>query len=199
MGYTANEKRYDSVEYRKLRGEMWTPGLTIQAGIGHADNKFTPIQLCSYVSTLANKGVRYKAHVIKSVRSSDLSETLMTSETEILSQANFKEENWNLVHQGMLLVGTQSYADFTNVPVKVAAKTGTTTVSKRVNGAKIETYNGFLITFAPYENPEIAICVAVEGAGSGGSTAPIAAAIMEYYFKANNVAENSQDENTLLK
>ena len=189
----------DSVEYRKLRGEMWTPGLTIQAGIGHADNKFTPIQLCSYVSTLANKGVRYKAHVIKSVRSSDLSETLMTSETEILSQANFKEENWNLVHQGMLLVGTQSYADFTNVPVKVAAKTGTTTVSKRVNGAKIETYNGFLITFAPYENPEIAICVAVEGAGSGGSTAPIAAAIMEYYFRANNVAENIQDENTLLK
>lgn len=189
----------DSVEFRENRGELWTPGLTIQAGIGHADNRFTPIQLCSYVSTIANKGIRYKAHVIKGVKSPDLSDTLMQSKTEILSQADFKEENWNQVHQGMLLVGTQSYANFSNVPVKVAAKTGTTTVSKRVNGRKIETYNGFLITFAPYENPEIAICVAVEGAGSGGSTAPIAAAIMEYFFRTNNTSENSQNENTLLK
>lgn len=189
----------DSVEFRENRGEIWTPGLTIQAGIGHADNRFTPIQLCSYVSTLANKGIRYKAHVVKGVKSPDLSETIMQSKTEILSQADFKEENWELVHRGMLLVGTQSYANFSNVPVKVAAKTGTTTISKRVNGAKIETYNGFLITFAPYENPEIAICVAVEGAGSGGSTAPIAAEIMEYYFRTNDVAENNIDENTLLK
>lgn len=189
----------DSVEFRENRGEIWTPGLTIQAGIGHADNRFTPIQLCSYVSTLANKGIRYKAHVVKGVKSPDLSETIMQSKTEILSQADFKEENWELVHEGMLLVGTQSYANFSNVPVKVAAKTGTTTISKRVNGAKIETYNGFLITFAPYKNPEIAICVAVEGAGSGGSTAPIAAEIMEYYFRTNDVAENNIDENTLLK
>lgn len=189
----------DSVEFRENRGEIWTPGLTIQAGIGHADNRFTPIQLCSYVSTIANRGIRYKAHVIKGVKSPDLSETIMQSKTEILSQANFKDENWDLVHSGMLLVGTQSYANFSNAPVKVAAKTGTTTVFKRVNGAKIETYNGFLITFAPYENPEIAICVAVEGAGSGGSTAPIAAAIMEYYFRTNNVAEDNLDENTLLK
>ena len=189
----------DSVEFRENRGEIWTPGLTIQAGIGHADNRFTPIQLCSYVSTIANRGIRYKAHVVKGVKSPDLSETIMQSKNEILSQADFKKENWDLVHEGMLLVGTQSYANFSNVPVKVAAKTGTTTVSKRVNGAKIETYNGFLITFAPYENPEIAICVAVEGAGSGGSTAPIAAAIMEYYFRTNNVDENNLDENTLLK
>lgn len=189
----------DSVALRESRGELWTPGLTIQAGIGHADNKFTPIQLCSYVSTIANRGIRYKAHVIKSVKSSDLSKTIMETEPEILSQANFSEENWDLVHKGMLLVGTQSYADFTNVPVNVAAKTGTTTVNKRVNGRKIETYNGFLITFAPYENPEIAICVAVEGAGSGGSTASIASAVMEYYFKTKNTAENIQKENTLLK
>lgn len=189
----------DSVEFRENRGEIWTPGLTIQAGIGHADNRFTPIQLCSYVSTIANRGIRYKAHVVKGVKSPDLSETIMQSKNEILSQADFKKENWDLVHEGMLLVGTQSYANFSNAPVKVAAKTGTTTVFKRVNGAKIETYNGFLITFAPYENPEIAICVAVEGAGSGGSTAPVAAAIMEYYFRTNNVDENNLDENTLLK
>ena len=194
-----SEGTVDTVQHRELKGELWTPGLTIQAGIGHGDNQFTPIQLCSYVSTIANRGTRYKAHVIKSVKSSDLSETVMETESQILSKATFSDENWDLVHRGMLLVGTQSYANFSKVPCKVAAKTGTTTVSKRVNGRKIETYNGFLITFAPYEKPEIAICVSVEGAGSGGSTAPIASAIMEHYFATKDTKENFQKENSLLK
>ena len=189
----------DTVQHRVDKGDRWTPGLTIQAGIGHGDNQFTPIQLCSYVSTIANKGTRYKAHVIKSVKSADFSETLMQTESQVLSKANFSDENWDLVHRGMLLVGTKSYANFSKVPCKVAAKTGTTTVSKRVNGRKIETYNGFLITFAPYEKPEIAVCVSVEGAGSGGSTAPIASAIMEHYFAEKDTQENMQYENSLLK
>ncbi len=189
----------DSVTHRTEKGELWTPGLTIQAGIGHGDNQFTPIQLCSYVSTIANKGIRYKASVIKSVKTADLSQTISENTTQILSQADFEEEHWNLVHRGMLLVGTQSYADFSSVPVKVAAKTGTTTIEKKVNGRTIETYNGFIITFAPYEDPEIAICVAVEGAGSGGSTAPIASAIMEYYFAEKDMTETEQQEDTLLQ
>lgn len=189
----------DSVAFRTSKGELWTPGLTIQAGIGHGDNQFTPIQLCSYVSTIANKGIRYKANIIKSVKSSDLSKTVSETSTQVLSRANFKDENWELVHKGMLLVGTESYADFSDVPVNVAAKTGTTTIEKYVNGRMIETYNGFIITFAPYEDPEIAICVAVEGAGSGGSTAPIASAIMEHYFREKDMTETEQQENILLQ
>ena len=189
----------DSVELRTGKGELWTPGLTIQAGIGHGDNQFTPIQLCSYVSSIANKGVRYKASVIKSVKTADLSQTVSETRTQVLSKADFKDENWDLVHRGMLLVGTQSSADFSDVPVNVGAKTGTTTIEKPVNGKMIETYNGFILTFAPYDKPEIAICVAVEGAGSGGSTAPIASEIMEYYFAEKDITENEQQENSLLK
>ena len=188
----------DSYNFRTSRGELWTPGLTIQAGIGHGDNQFTPIQLCSYVSTIANRGTRYRAHFIKSVMTSDFSETVMKPETEVLSQADFKEENWDLVQKGMLLVGTQSYADFSAVPVDVAAKTGTTTVEKWIGGGKVDTYNGLIMAFAPYEDPEIAVAVVIEGAGSGGSTAPVASAILEYYFSAKSTEEKSQTENTLL-
>ena len=189
----------DSVALRTGMGELWTPGLTIQAGIGHGNNQFTPIQLCSYVSTIANKGTRYKASIIRSVKTADLSETVMENSVQILSQANFSDHNWSFVHRGMLLVGTESYANFRNVPVKVAAKTGTTTIEKTVNGRKIETYNGLILTFAPYEDPEIAVAVVVEGAGSGGSTAPIASAIMEYYFAEKDTEESVQNENTLLR
>ncbi len=196
---TESEGIVDSVEHREQTGVLWTPGLTIQAGIGHGDNQFTPVQLCAYASTIANRGTRYKTHVVKSVKSADLSETKLENSAQILSKANFSDKNWDLVHQGMLLVGTQSYARFDNVPCKVAAKTGTTTVAKRVGGTMIETYNGFIIAFAPYEKPEIAICVAVEGAGSGGSTAPIAAAILEEYFAEKDTSETVQNENILLQ
>ena len=188
----------DSVALRTSKGEIWTPGLTIQAGIGHGDNQFTPIQLCSYVSTVANKGTRYKASIIKSVKSPDLSVTVTENESQVLSKANFSDANWELVHKGMLKVGTEGYADFTHVPVRVAAKTGTTTLEKKVNGKKTETYNGFMISFAPYENPEIAVSVVVEGAGYGVSTAPIVSAIMEYYFKTADTGESDVKENILL-
>ena len=196
---TEAEGTVDSYLLRTSKGELWTPGLTIQAGIGHGDNAFTPIQLCAYVSTIANRGVRYKAHLVKTVLTSDFSKTVYLADHMVLSQANFKADNWDQVQKGMLLVGTRSYADFSDVPVNVAAKTGTTTVEKWINGYKVDTYNGLILTFAPYEDPEIAIAVVIEGAGSGGSTAPVASEIMQYYFSTKTTAEPAQEEGTLLR
>ncbi|MGN0448484.1 MAG: penicillin-binding transpeptidase domain-containing protein [Acutalibacteraceae bacterium] len=192
-----SEGTVDTVELRESMGEMWTPGLTIQAGIGHGNNMFTPIQLCSYVSTIANRGIRYKAHVVKGIKSAD-SKSISRTQTQILSKANFKEENWNLVYEGMYLVATESYLDFSNVPVKVGVKTGTTTVEKEINGETVEINNGFIIGFAPFDNPEIAVAIAVESAGMSAYTAPILAEIFEYYFTAKDVSESNQQENVLL-
>ena len=188
----------DSVELRTSMGELWTPGLTIQAGIGHGNNMFTPIQLCSYVSTIANKGVRYKAHLLKSVKNADLSKTVLETQKQVLSKANFKDENWDLVYDGMFKVAYESYMDFTSVPVEVGVKTGTTTVEKIINGGVYELNNGFIIGFAPFDDPEIAVAIAVENAGMSAYTAPILAEIFEYYFTEKNLSESSQAENVLL-
>ena len=196
---TENEGTVDSPQLRTSKGELWTPGLTVQAGIGHGDNQFTPIQLCSYASTIANKGVRYKAHVIKSIMKSDYSKTVSKREVQVLSKADFKAKNWELVYKGMLLVGTESYADFSKVPETVAAKTGTTSIFKKVNGKEVEINNGLIITFAPYDDPEIAVAVIVEGAKSGGSTAPVASAVMQQYFTASSFEEVLQSEGVLLQ
>ncbi|MBR3553808.1 MAG: hypothetical protein IKN72_10555 [Clostridia bacterium] len=196
---TEAEGNVDSYNYRVSKGDMWTPGLTLQAGIGHGDNMFTPVQLCSYVSTVANRGVRYKAHFVKSVMSADFVQTRYQSETQVLSQANFSDDNWDLVWEGMHLVGTKSYADFSAVPVDVAAKTGTTTVYKRIDGWNVETFNGLIMAFAPYDDPEVCVAVIVEGAGSGGSTAPVASAVLAQYFSEKNSGQSTQDEDTLLQ
>lgn len=188
----------DTPELRTSMGEMWTPGLTIQAGIGHGNNMFTPIQLCSYASTIANKGVRYRAHLVEAVKNADLSKTVLETQKQVLSKANFKDENWDLVYDGMFKVATESYLDFTNVPVEVGVKTGTTTVEKIINGGVYELNNGFIIGFAPFDDPEIAVAIAVENAGMSAYTAPILAEIFEYYFTEKNLSESSRAENVLL-
>lgn len=189
----------DSVELRTQKGELWTPGLTIQAGIGHGDNQFTPIQLCAYASVIANKGVRRKAHFVSSVMTSDYSQTLYSAENQVLSTADFGDDNWALVYEGMLLVGSKSYANFSSVGETVAAKTGTSTVARVVNGVTKKHDNGLIIAFAPYDDPQIAVAVVVEGAESGGSTAPVAVAIMKQYFSKTEGEKAAQTEGSLLK
>ena len=60
IGYRAN------AETKKLLHTAegtsgWYPADRIMASIGQSDNRFTPMQLCVYTSTLANRGTRYKA------------------------------------------------------------------------------------------------------------------------------------------
>lgn len=186
-----SEGKLDSVEARSALGEQWTPGFTLQAGIGHGNNMFTPVQLCSYVATVANEGTRRKASLVKSVLSSDFSKVIYETPDEILSQANFSQANWNLVKQGMRMVGDRY---FSNAAVSVCAKTGTTTVSKTINGKSVTTYNGLVVCYAPADDPKIAISVVIEGAGSGGSVAPVAVDIINAYFGAGD-AETSSEQN----
>jgi penicillin-binding protein 2 len=47
--------------------KAWQLGDTIQSGIGQSDNLFSPLQLCNYCATVANKGTRYELHFVKSV------------------------------------------------------------------------------------------------------------------------------------
>ena len=53
--------------------------------------------------------------------------------------------------------------------------------------------NGWFVGFAPYDDPEIAIVVLIENAGSGGNVAPVAKEIIQEYFGMNtkNVDENT--------
>lgn len=79
------------IAYREAHGGTWYPGDTVQAAIGQSDNLFTPIQLCSYVSTIANGGTRYRAHFVKSVKSSDYSETLLSNDGVVLNETGVSQ------------------------------------------------------------------------------------------------------------
>ena len=83
---------------------------------------------------------------------------------------------------------------FNQLRTEVAAKTGTSQVF--VNGVKKN--NGFLITFAPYDNPEISVASVVELAGSGTSTAEITSSIIKYWYQNNTDEKTNQKTGALL-
>lgn len=185
----------DSPSYRTSIGQTWQTGFSLQSAIGQAGNLFTPLQLCNYVATVANGGTRYSAHIIKSVLSADNSTIIMEKEPEVVCETGIKEENIKIVKEGMRRVATVTLAgNFDDSVVKVACKTGTSTLEKTINGQKGIYRNGFLISFAPYDDPEIAVAIAVEGGYSGGSLSSIASAIYNYYYKSSTTSENDAED-----
>lgn len=175
--------------------KKWQMGDTIQSGIGQSDNLFTPLQLANYCATVANSGTRYDLHFVKAIintKNGSVDETGATVAEDLpISDSTFKT-----VQEGMRLVATNGAPDsvFRKIDVDVACKTGTSQVVK--NGQIVN--NGFLITFAPYDNPEISIASVIELAGSGTSTAEITSSIIDYYYSNNSDEAPAQQTGTLL-
>lgn len=173
----------------------WQMGDTIQSGIGQSDNLFTPLQLANYCATVANGGTKYEMHFVQAVINTS-SGTIEETGAAVAQELPISDNTFNIVHEGMRMVAQQYTLSniFSDSGVDVACKTGTSQVIR--NGE--EANNGFLITFAPYENPEISIASAIELAGSGTSTAEITASIIEYYYSNNTDEQPAQNTGTLL-
>lgn len=175
--------------------KKWQMGDTIQSGIGQSDNLFTPLQLSNYCATVANGGTRYEMHFVKAIINSS-NGTVEETGAQVAEELPISQKTFNIVHEGMRMVAKQNTLNsiFSPTGVNVACKTGTSQVVK--NGKKLN--NGFLITYAPYENPEISIASAIELAGSGTSTADITASIIDYYYANNTDQKPAQSTGTLL-
>lgn len=184
------------VEEREAAGGTWYPGDTVQAAIGQSDNLFTPIQLCSYVSTLANGGTRYKAHFVESIKSADYSETLYQAEPVVLQELNVSQSTMNTVKTGMISMAN-TLAAFQDTEYQVAAKTGTAQAKKKVNGVVVEYTNGFMISYAPADDPQIAVVIAVENVMSSG-LGNYVKEVYDAYFSRNSDISASQQSGTVL-
>lgn len=183
-----------SPEYKQsVFSTPWNPGDTIQTAIGQLYNSFTPLQLSQYTATLANGGTRYNQHLIKSVMSYNMSETVKDDFSTVMNKVDLSDATYNAVRQGMLRVtedGTSS-AVFGNYKIKVCGKTGT---ADAANGKT----NAVFIAFAPYDNPEIAISIVMENGGYGNNAAVIAKDIFDSYFFDEGEPYNETPINTQL-
>jgi len=188
------------IKYRDSLGLGWKSGETLLAAIGQSDNSFTMIQLANYVATIANGGTRYTPYLVNKVVSADYQTTIFEHEPVIAAKTNVKKSTLDAVKKGMYLVANEGSCKsiLGGLKYKVACKTGTAEKSKIINGNIVNGTDGFLITFGPYENSEIAIAVVIENAGSGSSTAQVAADIYNYYFSNMKSESNSRQEGTII-
>ncbi len=190
-----------SIANKEAMGKTWLPGDTVQSAIGQSDNIFTPLQLANYAATLGNGGVRYKPYIIKSVLSADMSEVIYETEPVVLNTLNVKKKNLDIVKQGMKQVVTSSAASsyFKDCVVDCAGKTGTSQLKRTTNSGTVkDCNNGFFISFAPYDNPEIAVAVVAENAKSGARTSAVVADIYNYYFGQRTKVDKDSKPNSFI-
>ena len=175
--------------------QPWYEGSTLSVAIGQENNQFTPLQLANYIATLVNGGNHYSTHLLKEVKSADFSQVTYTREPELLDTIQIDPEHLDAVKRGMLAVTESGSAAkyFTNLDVKVGAKTGSAQVAADSEA------NAVFVAFAPYDNPEIAMCIVVEKGGSGTELGAIAADILSYYFSSEASLGSGQGENTLIR
>lgn len=161
-------------------GEKWYTGDDYHCAIGQGFDTITPLQLANYVATIANGGKVYKPHLVRSITRNDGTEKKF--ESEILSKNFISPSNLEIVREGMRQTVTSGTAQpLKDLPVAVAGKTGTAQF-----GSENKTH-GWFVSFAPYDNPEIAMAVLVEGGGEGHSTAmPVTKEVYKWYFGERN-------------
>jgi penicillin-binding protein 2 len=157
---------------------QWLPGEDIQSAMGQSRHAYTPLQLAQYVATIANNGVGFRPYLMDQILDGD--KVIFRTQPEILNQATgVSQQTLDLVKQGMLAVtraGGTAYGSFWDIPIQVAAKTGTAQTGRPLN-------NGLFVGFAPFDDPQIAWVIVVEGGDSGSlSGGPVAREIVRTYF-----------------
>jgi penicillin-binding protein 2 len=179
---------------RRARGKPWYLGETLIAGIGQGYTLTTPLQLARATAIMASRGHVVTPHLF------DHAELANSQELEYQPPVtkdldNIDPADWDEVINAMknVVYGLHGTARRINhhQPYKIAGKTGTAQVfgieqeeeyvAEEV--AKRLRDHALFISFAPVDDPKIAVAVVVENGGHGGSVAaPIAAAVIDQYL-----------------
>jgi penicillin-binding protein 2 len=157
-------------------GEKWYLGDDYHCAIGQGFVTSTPLQIANYTAAVANGGTVYKPHLVSSVKKADGTEEKISP--VVLNKNFISAANMQIVREGMRQTVTSGTAQpLKDLPIEVAGKTGTAQF-----GGENKTH-GWFVSFAPYNNPTIAMAVLVEGGGEGFSTAePVTKDVYQWYF-----------------
>jgi len=188
-------REWKRAAFRAPADQRWFHGETVIASIGQGYMLATPLQLASAAGALATRGARYEPHIVAAVEDTLTGQRTLTSPRRLADVAIGNQEHWDGVitamHDVMQSVRGTAWATGGNAPYQMAGKSGTAQVfslsqDDEYNEEDIEERlrdHALFISFAPLENPRIAVAVIVENGSSGSRVAaPIARAIMDEYL-----------------
>jgi len=160
--------------------ERWTAANTALTSIGQQYVKASPLQMAMVTAAVANGGTSYFPTLIQKSVAPDGTVTNNPPRVRSkLSDLGLTQEQIEKVRKGMWKVVNEGGGTAAKARVKgtvVSGKTGTAQFRR----SGVPDNHTWFTSFAPYDNPTLAICVFIEGAKSGGGTAaPIAAKIIK--------------------
>ena len=150
----------------------------MQICIGQDKTQVSPLQINLATAAIANGGVMMQPYVIERVVTAD-GRVIKRYEPKEYGTVMSSEEAQIMTELMMAVVDHGTGKRINDLPFTVAGKTG----SAEFSSIKAQSHAWFT-GFAPAEDPQIAVTVVMENAGSGGEmAAPVAGKVMQEYLE----------------
>ncbi|HEV8601332.1 MAG TPA: penicillin-binding protein 2 [Patescibacteria group bacterium] len=162
----------------ETKKEKWFLGDTYHYSIGQGDLLVTPLQVNSWTATIANGGKIMEPMIVDEVTEAS-GKVIEKKQPKVLSE-NFLDPQWVKVSQdGMRQAVTSGTARSLNqLPVTIAGKTGTA----QFDAKNLSRTHAWFTSYAPFENPQIALTILVESGGEGSSiSVPVAKEVYTWW------------------
>lgn len=171
---------------RAASGGSWWDGNTVEAAVGQDDNRFTPLQLATYVATIANNGTRLQPHLVDKITDYTRKKTVSASKPTPVDNIGVSQSYVDYIKNAMRSVAKSGTASsvFANYGIAIGAKTGTA----ELGGAGSD--NVTFVGFAPFDDPQIAVAVVLEHGATSKYSLTVAKDIFDAYFYGKTVDAN---------
>lgn len=171
-------------------GNWIPPGTLVNYGIGQGEINVTPLQLASYVATIANGATFYQPHLVRAIRNSGTKQTSLMSYDS--RKININSKTLEIIKKAMFQVVNVPGGTAYGIKIHgldICGKTGTAQNTKGKD-------HSWFICFAPKDNPKIALAVIVENAGFGSAVAaPIARELLRTFFNLQEIPSTADTTN----
>jgi len=161
----------------EFKQERWYIGDTYNISIGQGDVLVTPLQVTSMMSYMANGGILYQPHFLKSIHKAD--GTTEVVEPVILRDDSLDQQYIATVREGLKATvdwgSARSLNQFNHF--EIAGKTGTAQANST------EEPHAWFTSFAPFNDPEITLTILIENGETSNNTVAVAREFYHWYIE----------------
>jgi penicillin-binding protein 2 len=187
---------------RKRYRQPWFPGETVSVAIGQGYVTVTPLQMANMMAAVANGGKLFRPYLVTKVESVD-GATVREYGPELVRTIKLKPDTLNRVRNALadVVSGAGGTGGAARTPlIQIAGKTGTAQVIEMkaayLKSEQLSYFNrdhAWFVSYAPVDNPQVAIAVLVEHGGHGGeAAAPMAKKVFEKFVEEQKQATDKQ-------
>lgn len=186
----------DHIKYSYLNQAVWTQSDSMNMVIGQGQNAYTPAQINVLTATIASEGKKVTPTLIKKISNYDNTKDIFIKEKEETT-VDIDPQHFKDVKEGMRRAST-TLRNHESLPIETASKTGTAE-SGSINPRTGDYYEsfGWEMSFAPVDNPEIAVTVVMVQGRASVNTSVLNSDIIYAYYK--HVKKDSRFTNERLE